>query len=271
MASAGDLKTTSLVESNRVFWDTNASTFFEQDWLKVLTEQLAQFLRTQAPNLGLRPRDASNPVRLLDYACASGGASWALAPFVDEILGIDVAPAIVVRFNECASRLGYEPSQAHAIVGDLTTDASLAAPESFDAAIISLALHHLDDPPDMLVRLTERLKPGGVLIAVEGVDVNEQPAAWDVQGAEHSHAHGAHHDTHAGHQHDVLKTTNHHVFGEAIFRKWFADAGCDDGKFVYIVNNEVSHVPEKVTGRPGGLKRKLVIAAATKSIRLADL
>lgn len=51
----------------------------EQDWIKVFSEQLTRFLRAQAPNLGLRPRDtdpSSNPVRLLDYACASGGASW---------------------------------------------------------------------------------------------------------------------------------------------------------------------------------------------------
>ncbi|KAI8306055.1 hypothetical protein K4K61_004824 [Colletotrichum sp. SAR11_59] len=181
----------------------NADSFYEEDWLKVFAEQLIRFLRTQAPNLGLRPRDASDPVRLLDYACAHGGASWALDPFVDEILGIDVAPAIVERFKKNATRLGYDSSRAHAIAGDLMTDASLAGPAPFDVVIISMALHHLDDPPAML------------------------------------------------------------AFDEEVFRTWFEAAGCE-GKFVYIVNDEVSHIPEKASGKAGGLNRKMVIAAAMK-------
>ncbi|KAJ0273070.1 hypothetical protein CBS470a_012414 [Colletotrichum nupharicola] len=291
MTTSVEPKTTSLAELNRVFWEyalENADSFYEQNWLKVFAEQLTRFLRTQAPNLGLRPRDASDPVRLLDYACAHGGASWvcrsllppyptlantstqtqALDPFADEILGIDVAPAIVERFNKNATRLGYDSSRAHAIAGDLMTDASLPGPAPFDVAIISMALHHLDDPPAMLVRLAAWLKPGGVLIAVEGIDVEEKPLdtaaqAKVVHGA-HGHIHGhGHGHSHEGHMPEVLKTTNHQAFDEEVFRTWFGAAGCE-GKFVYIVNDEVSHIPEKASGRAGGLNRKMVIAAAMK-------
>ncbi|KAF9870430.1 hypothetical protein CkaCkLH20_12097 [Colletotrichum karsti] len=267
-------KTNSLAELNRKFWDTNADSIFEQDWLKIFAEQLTRFLRTQAPNLGFRSRDAENPVRLLDYACARGGASWSLAPFVDEILGIDIAPAMADRFNSHASRLGYTASQAHAVAGDLTTDDSLAAPASFDVVIISLALHHLDDPPAMLGRLAERLKPGGVLVAVEGIDTDEKPAGavaelavtyaahGDIHHRGHSHDHG-HSHTHKNIEGEVLETTNQHIYDEATFRKWFGDARCDD-KFVYIVNDEVSHIPASASNVPGGLNRKMVIAAAMK-------
>ncbi|KAK1709101.1 methyltransferase domain-containing protein [Colletotrichum lupini] len=248
-------KTASLAELNRVFWDANADTFLEQDWIKVFSEQLTRFLRAQAPNLGLRPRDtnpSSNPVRLLDYACASGGASWALSPFVDSILGIDIAPAIVRRYNDCAVRLGYSPEQVHAIAGDLASDGELAAEGEFDVVIISMALHHLDDPRGMLDLLAKRVRPGGILIAVEGVDYKAARSE--------SKAH-----EHEIHQHDVLKTTNRHlVFSEELFRGWFRDAGCDEGKFAYVENEEVSHIPESASGKVGGLDRKMVIASSVR-------
>ncbi|GKT63774.1 methyltransferase domain-containing protein [Colletotrichum tofieldiae] len=258
-------QTTSLAELNRVFWDTNADTFFEQDWLKTFTEQLTRFLRTQGPNLGLRPRDPANPVRLLDYACAYGGASWhpqpvlminqALAPFVDEILGIDIAPAIVDRFNTCATELGYSPAQAHAVAGDLATDGTLAAEGGFDVVIISMALHHLEDPRGMLGLLARRVRPGGVLIAVEGANVMEAGMGARDQ------------DGHEQFVHEVLKTINRHVeFGEELFRGWFEGVGCDVKRFVYIENKEVSHIPEKIVGKPGGLDRKMVIAASVRSV-----
>ncbi|KAK2062319.1 methyltransferase domain-containing protein [Colletotrichum caudatum] len=253
MASA-ESQFTSLAELNRVFFDANADTFFGEDWLKTFAEQLTRFLRTQAPRLGLRPRDPANPVRLLDYACAYGGASWALAAFVDEILGIDIAPAIVGRFNDCAAQLGYSPAQAHAVAGDLATDGSLAAEAGFDVVIISMALHHLEDPKGMLGLLAQRVRPGGVLIAVEGVDAME--AAADAGNA----------DDHGRFEHEVLKTTNRHVvFDEKLFKEWFEAVDCDTESFMYIENDEVSHIPEKIAGRPGGLDRRMVIAASVRS------
>ncbi|KAK1638089.1 methyltransferase [Colletotrichum phormii] len=262
-------ETASLAEINRVFWDANAHTFLEQDWIKIFSEQLTCFLRAQAPNLGLRPRDTdpSNPVRLLDYACASGGASWALSPFVDSILGIDIAPAIVQRYNDCAARLGYAPAQVHAVAGDLSSDEELAKEGVFDVVIISMALHHLDDPLGMLKLLAKRVRVGGVLIAVEGVDYKPTGLEAEGHGGEGhgrgTHEHGVH--EHEVHQHGVLKTTNQHlVFSEELFRGWFRDVGCDEGRFVYVENEEVSHVPEEASGKAGGLDRKMAIASSVR-------
>ncbi|KAJ0167697.1 putative thioredoxin reductase [Colletotrichum tanaceti] len=252
-------QSTSLAELNRVFWEdisANVDTFWQQDWLKTLADQLTRFLRTQAPNLGLRPRDPANPVRLLDYACAYGGASWALAPFVDEILGIDVAPAIVGRFNDCAARLGYSPAQAHAVVGDLTAYGSLVAGAGFDVVIISMALHHLEDPKGMMELLARRVRPGGVLIAVEGVSAMEtRSEAGDPDG-----------DSHGRFGHEVLETTNRHVvYSKDLISGWFEEVGCDTERFLYIENAEVSHIPENIAGKPGGLNRRMFIAASVKS------
>ena len=45
----------------------------------------------------------------------------------------------------------------------------LSEPEwqNFDTAVMSMALHHVADPIDMLRRLKQRLRPGGTLIIVE--------------------------------------------------------------------------------------------------------
>ncbi|KXH60507.1 methyltransferase domain-containing protein [Colletotrichum salicis] len=235
-------KTASLAKINRVFWES-ANPNFLQSWT--------------------HPR--------------------ALSPYADSILGIDVAPAIVQRYNECAVRLGYAPAQVHAVAGDLSSDVELANEGVFDVVIISMALHHLDDPLGMLKLLAKRVRVGGVLIAVEGVDyepTGSEAAGGNLEKGEMkgevwsgghggegrvrgTREHGVH--KHEARQHDVLKTTNQHlVFSDELFRGWFRDAGCDEGKFVYVENEEVSHVPEKASGKAGGLDRKMVIASSVR-------
>ena len=57
-----------------------------------------------------------------------------------------------------------------ALHGDLYHPSpEMSEPEwrDFDLAVISMALHHVKDPIDMLRRLKERLRPGGMLVVVE--------------------------------------------------------------------------------------------------------
>lgn len=59
-----------------------------------------------------------------------------------------------------------------AVQGDLSeSSAELKKPEwfDFDVAVMSMALHHVPDPKDMLVQLRKRLRRGGVLVLVEFV------------------------------------------------------------------------------------------------------
>lgn len=180
---------------------------------------------------------------------------------------------MVQRYNDCAARLGYSPSQAHAVVGDLATDGKLAAEGGFDVVVVSMALHHLDDPRGMLDLLAKRVRPGGVLIAVEGVDYKalgsevegEMLEKGDEKGEMGSGRHRGKAQEHEAHRPEVLKTTNHHlVFSEELFRGWFRGAGCDEGKFVYVENEEVSHIPEEASGKAGGLDKKMVIASSVR-------
>ena len=65
---------------------------------------------------------------------------------------------------------GEQHDRMHAIEGDLSNPSStLNDPHwfNFDVAIMSLALHHVSDPVDMLSKLKERLRKGGTLVVVE--------------------------------------------------------------------------------------------------------
>lgn len=86
--------------------------------------------------------------------------------------GIDVDASQVERYNDAAKAPSANgvSSRMLAMHGDLYTPTDeMSRPEwhDFDLAIISMALHHVRDPVDMLRRLRERLRPGGTLIVVE--------------------------------------------------------------------------------------------------------
>lgn len=186
----------------------------------------------------------------------------ALLPYVTKIRAIDIAPAMVSSYNRAAAARNLSQDQAHAVEGNLssssppTADSPLSSPEmhSFDAAIVSMALHHMDDPPAILAALAARLRKGGVLIVVE--DTDQKPSVGPIEGAEWSSSFPA----------VLQKTLNKEVFSEDTMRAWFRAAGCrGEGEgFVYVVNDEISPVPESACGVPGGLDRKLLIAASVK-------
>lgn len=179
------------------------------------------------------------------------------------IRGIDVSSEMVTRFNAAASAFGLSWAKAHAAVGDLSApdeavsatpgDPALSSPDysDFDVAIISLALHHVSNPAAVLSAIASRLKSDGVLIVVEGTNHEKLVEAAGQQG----------HD----HERDAGKTINKEPLSEENLRTWFSAAGCDDAKFVRVVNAENSPVPESVCGIPGGFNRSLFFAASVKS------
>lgn len=73
-----------------------------------------------------------------------------------------------------------------AVQGDLNNPQdSLAQPEwfDFDAAIISMALHHVQDPTDLLKRLQQRLKHGGSLVVIDWLQQPSSDASANADGA----------------------------------------------------------------------------------------
>jgi hypothetical protein len=77
----------------------------------------------------------------------------------------------VKRYNEAASKkFGLEHPRMHAIHGDVmepSTELQGQGWFGFDVAIMSMALHHVSKPIEMLSRLRERLRKGGSVVLVE--------------------------------------------------------------------------------------------------------
>jgi len=79
---------------------------------------------------------------------------------------------MIKLFSQLAEASGLPPSSVTAVVGDLLSNPptdNVCTPkfQDFDLAAIGLGFHHFSDQAAALQRLTERLKPGGVLLIVD--------------------------------------------------------------------------------------------------------
>jgi SAM-dependent methyltransferase len=94
--------------------------------------------------------------KLLDFGMGPGVFAPQVAARGFDFIGLDISPEMVAR----AEALGVP--RATYVVGDL--EALEPFRESVDAVLAIGLIDYLEDPQDGLRRLTEALKPGGVLI-----------------------------------------------------------------------------------------------------------
>lgn len=124
---------------------------------------------------------------------------------------------MVEQYNQCAEKEGFATEKMHAIHGDLTTDTS-SSPEfnsaeynDFDLVIISMALHHVEDPAAMVRKLADRLANGGVLLVIDWVTAAESGCTQpDMKSGPVSH------------------TVSRMGFAQAEVKEWFETAGVED-------------------------------------------
>lgn len=171
----------SLTEANRKAFDAFAETYNAHPWQQRLAKQILEVLQSRKEWFGVRwsEQGKERNVKLLDYACGTGAASIALKPFVTQILGMDLSAGMVQRYNEAMNELGLSHEQAHAVVRNLASDSTASDDddaELFDAAVVSLALHHVDDPGLIMQKLAQQLKPDtGVLIILDFMPFKHRP------------------------------------------------------------------------------------------------
>jgi 2-polyprenyl-3-methyl-5-hydroxy-6-metoxy-1,4-benzoquinol methylase len=147
----------SLRETRR-YWDNAATTFDDEPdhglrdpivraaWTKVLSSWLPE------PG-GL----------ILDIGCGTGSLSLLMAQLGHGVTGIDLAPAMIAQAEAKAEAAGQQiPFQV--------MDAAQPdfAPQQFEAIVCRHLLWTLPDPPAVLQRWAELLKPGGRLVLIEG-------------------------------------------------------------------------------------------------------
>ncbi|KAM0388973.1 hypothetical protein HYE67_001019 [Fusarium culmorum] len=203
---------TDLVSENQAYFGKIANEYDQRNADAIV--QLERNIQDMIPFVGIK-QDG----RLLDYACGTGMLSRVLAQHTSEAIGIDLSKDMVGVYNAQAQNQG---SSRQAFQGNLAdpTDPSPAAFTDarffdFDVAGVGLGFHHFDKPDLASKRLTERLRPGGVLFIIDFVAHKIDPKDAEKRGIAH------------------------HGFSEEQIRKMFEDAGLTD--FAY------QELPEPIT------------------------
>lgn len=97
--------------------------------------------------------------RALDFGCGVGRLSLALAAHFDEVLGIDVAPAMLAEAGTNAKRAGIDNLRLA-----LSDDALTQAAGSFDLVMSAMVLQHIPARRGLPIikAMLDRLAPGGI-------------------------------------------------------------------------------------------------------------
>ena len=134
---------------NKEFWQRTAKSygsFMKHSWK--LYDTICERIR---PGL-------TREMNVLELACGSGQLSFRLAGRVRLWEATDFSENMIVE-----ARKKPRSSRLHFSVQDAT--ALLYAPDSFDAVVISNALHIMPHPELALAEIKRVLKPGGILYA----------------------------------------------------------------------------------------------------------
>ena len=150
---------------NKEFWQRTAKSygsFMKHSWK--LYDTICERIR---PGL-------TREMNVLELACGSGQLSFRLAGRVRLWEATDFSENMIVE-----ARKQPRSSRLHFSVQDAT--ALLYAPDSFDAVVISNALHIMPHPELALAEIKRVLKPGGILYAptfVHGRGAGFRLRAW---------------------------------------------------------------------------------------------
>jgi ArsR family transcriptional regulator len=96
-----------------------------------------------------------------DLGTGTGGLAATLAPFVARVIGVDRSDAML----RAAQRRLEGVANVELRDGDL--EELPVADGELDVALMSLVLHYVVDPPDVLREARRTLKPGGRIVVVE--------------------------------------------------------------------------------------------------------
>jgi SAM-dependent methyltransferase len=168
---------------------------------------------------------------------------------VTSIRGIDVSDGMVEKYNEAARKQGLSEQQMLAVRGDLLgpeAEIPKALKEAdfydFDVIVMSMALHHVEDPKLMTAKLVERLKDGGSLLIIDWDRSSKAPEA-------HSHDNEKNGPDEVGYQQDLQgaqQTMKRSGFDEEEMKKIFECAGCNESE--YVLHPELSKLPARFGG-----------------------
>ena len=98
----------------------------------------------------------------MDYGCATGTIAIGIADNVKEVKGIDISSEMV----KAAIRKAHERKILNVDFVQSTIFDERLKGESFDVILAFNILHFFKDTQEIIIRLSELLKPGGLIISV---------------------------------------------------------------------------------------------------------
>ena len=151
----------------------------------------------------------------------------------------------------------------HAVQGDLVAPLDEGNEDlkredfyNFDVIVISMALHHVEDPQKMISKLVERLRDGGSLLVI---DWSPSPGGDShLHHHQHIHQHHQDHDDVQRQMKAVMQTMIRTSFGEDEMIAMLKDAGCSPVD--YVLDPDISKLPAQFGG-----ERRLFFAKGKKS------
>ena len=156
-------------------------------------------------------------------------------------------------YNSEAREAGMTEAQIRAVRGDLLApiEGQFESEEfyNFDLAVMSMALHHVEDPKIMIAKLVERLRPGGLVVIIDWIPSGR--ASSESRGnhaVDKKHGHGEHASSH---------TIAFDGFSQEEMHSFFREAECSNND--YVLAASPSEVPRDPTG-----KKQLFFAKGTK-------
>jgi SAM-dependent methyltransferase len=103
--------------------------------------------------------------RMLDVATGAGHTAFAFAPYVSEIIGIDLTPRMLAEAEKLAVKQGVKNVRfVEADIHELPFDDETFDDEQFDLVTCRRSAHHFSDIEEALAEMVRMLKPGGVLL-----------------------------------------------------------------------------------------------------------
>jgi len=138
----------------------------------VTAERIVALQERRADDLAEQVRSfvsTTGEERALDFGAGAGALAFALAPFVREVVAVEVVPELIELGRKNA------PPNVTFVEGDMTKlDFERA---TFDLAGTLRTLHHVPRPELVIAELTRVTRPGGTMLVVDQIAPNDPIAA----------------------------------------------------------------------------------------------
>lgn len=117
----------------------------------------------------------SGKEHVLDSGCGPGLVSCYLSSLANEVIGLDLTPAMVQLANETAAKRSI--ANVKFIVGNMLE--LPFAKDHFDISVSRYALHHLENPQIAFTEMLRVTKPGGKVIVLDATPEETKQAAYN--------------------------------------------------------------------------------------------